>query len=155
MIEDRNETNVVHISDYYSKENSMIRMKPFNCHFQNTRWKFLQIYFFNKANNQRKEQELLLSKMSTSKKTLSARLQRKTLSLSKKIKLFNYKISYPTIGCRDIVEVFIIGKTSAATITKNEEKLCKHYAVICDCAVICILLLLSYKKLHCWWIKKR
>ena len=61
--------------------------------------------------------------MSTSKKTLSARLQRKTLSLSEKIKLLDYKKSNPTIGCRDIAEIFNIGKTSAATIIKNEEKL--------------------------------
>ena len=66
--------------------------------------------------------------MSTSKKTLSARLQRKTLSLSKKIKLLDYKKSNPTIGCRDIAEIFNIGKTSAATIIKNEEKLRKDYA---------------------------
>ena len=66
--------------------------------------------------------------MSTSRKTLSARLQRKTLSLSKKIKLLDYKKSNPTIGCRDIAEIFNIGKTSAATIIKNEEKLRKDYA---------------------------
>ena len=66
--------------------------------------------------------------MSTSKKTLSARLQRKTLSLSEKIKLLDYKKSNPTIGCRDIVEIFNIEKTSAASIIKNEEKLRKDYA---------------------------
>ena len=56
--------------------------------------------------------------MSTSKKTLSAQLQRKTSSLSEKIKLIDYKKSNPTIGCRDIAEIFNIGKTSAATIKK-------------------------------------
>ena len=66
--------------------------------------------------------------MSTSRKTLSARLQRKTLSLSKKIKLLDYKKSNPTTGCRDIAEIFNIGKTSAATIIKNEEKLRRGYA---------------------------
>ena len=66
--------------------------------------------------------------MSTSKKTLSARLQRKTLSLSEKIHLLDYKKSNPTIDCRDIAEIFNIGKTSAATIIKNEEKLRKDYA---------------------------
>ena len=66
--------------------------------------------------------------MSTSKKTLSARLQRKTLSLSKKINLLDYKKSNHTIGYRDIAEIFDIGKTSAATIITNEEKLRKDYA---------------------------
>ena len=66
--------------------------------------------------------------MSTSKKSLSARLQRKTLSLSEKIKLLDYKKSNPMIGCRDIAEIFNIGKTSAATIIKNVEKLRKDYA---------------------------
>ena len=58
--------------------------------------------------------------MSTSKKTLSARLQRKILPLSEKIKLLDYKKSNPTIGSRDIAEIFNIGKTSAATIITNE-----------------------------------
>ena len=66
--------------------------------------------------------------MSTSKKTLSARLQRKTLSVSKQIKLLDYQKSNLPIGCRDIAETFNIGKTSAATIIKNEEKLRKDYA---------------------------
>ena len=66
--------------------------------------------------------------MSSSKKTFSARLQRKTLSLSKKIKLLHYKKSNPMIGCRDIAEIFNIGKTSSPTIIKNEEKFRKDYA---------------------------
>ena len=69
-----------------------------------------------------------MPKISTSKKTLSALLQRKTLSLSEKIKLLDYKKSNPRIGCRDIAEMFNIGKTSAATIIKNEARLRK------DCA---------------------
>ena len=68
--------------------------------------------------------------MSTSKKTLSARLQRKTLSLSEKIKLLDYKKRNHTISCRDIAEIFNIGKTSAATIIKNEEKLAKTMPVL-------------------------
>ena len=50
------------------------------------------------------------------------------LSLSEKIKLLDYKKSNTTIGCRDITEIFNVGKTSAATIIKNEEKLRKDYA---------------------------
>ena len=68
--------------------------------------------------------------MSTSKKTLSAQLQRKTLSLSEKIKLLNYKKRNHTISCRDIAEIFNIGKTSATTIIKNEEKLAKTMPVL-------------------------
>ena len=63
--------------------------------------------------------------MSTSKKALSARLQGKTLSLGKKVKLLDYKKSNSTIGCRNIAEIFNIGKESAATTIKNEEKLRK------------------------------
>ena len=44
-------------------------------------------------------------------------MQKKTLSLSEKIKLLDYKKSNPTIT----------GKTSSATIIKNEEKLRKDY----------------------------
>ena len=46
----------------------------------------------------------------------------------KKIKLFDYKKSNPTIACRNIAKIFNIGKTSSATIIKNEEKLGKDYA---------------------------
>ena len=42
--------------------------------------------------------------------------------------MLDYKKSNPTIGCRDIAEMFNIGKTSAATIIKNEARLRK------DCA---------------------
>ena len=44
-------------------------------------------------------------------------MQKKTLSLSEKIKLLDYKKSNPTIT----------GKTSSATIIKNEDKLRKDY----------------------------
>ena len=42
--------------------------------------------------------------------------------------MLNYKKSNPKIGCRDIAEIVNIGKTSVATIIKNEEKLRKDYA---------------------------
>ena len=68
--------------------------------------------------------------MSTCKKTLSSRLQRKTLSLSEKIKLFDYKKNNPTIGYRDIAEVFNIGKTSATTIIKMKRSFAKTMPVL-------------------------
>ena len=43
MVEGRNETNVVLISGPTFQNitrNSIIRIKPFHCHFQNTTWKF-------------------------------------------------------------------------------------------------------------------
>ena len=69
-----------------------------------------------------------MPKKSTSKRTLSIRLQRKTLSLSEKVTLFDYKKTNPKIGFRDIAEIFNIGKTFAVTIIRNEEKLRKGYA---------------------------
>ena len=111
--------------------------------------------------------------MSTSKTTLSARLQRRTLSLSEKIKLIDYKKSNPTISCRDVAEIFNIGKTSAATIKNMKTSFAKTMLVLkvtgsefvgenftncmkqCICSIenavkaICILLVLSYKKSHC------
>ena len=67
-------------------------------------------------------------KMSLSKKALSRRLQKKILSLSEKVQLLDYRKKTPKIDCRNIAEIFKIGKTSAATIINNEEKLCKEYA---------------------------
>ena len=42
--------------------------------------------------------------------------------------MFDYKKSNPTIACRNIAQIFNIGKTYGATIIKNEEKLGKDYA---------------------------
>lgn len=68
------------------------------------------------------------AKMSLSKKALSGQMEKKTLSLQDKVKLLDYKKDHPKKSCRDIAEVFKIGKTSAATILKNEDKLRKDYA---------------------------
>ena len=62
-------------------------------------------------------------KMSLSKKALSRRLQK-----VQKVQLLDYRKKTPKIDCRNIAEIFKIGKTSAATIINNEEKLCKEYA---------------------------
>ena len=43
--------------------------------------------------------------------------------------MLNYKKSNPTIDCRDTAEIFNIGKASAVTIIKSEEKLRKDYAI--------------------------
>ena len=59
-------------------------------------------------------------------------MQKKTSSLSKKGQLLNYRKKTPKIGCKGIAKIFKIGKTSAATIIKNEEKLCKEYASFQD-----------------------
>ena len=42
--------------------------------------------------------------------------------------MLDYKKSNPTIGCRDIAEIFNIRKPSATTIIKSEEKLRKYCA---------------------------
>ena len=49
-----------------------------------------------------------MSKMSLSKKTLSGRLLKKTLSLSEKVQLLDYRKKNPKSDCRDIAEVFKI-----------------------------------------------
>ena len=67
-------------------------------------------------------------KMSLSKKALSGRLQKKTLTLHEKVKVLNYKKEHPKLSCRDVAESFKIGKTAAATIIRNEVKRRKDYA---------------------------
>ena len=65
--------------------------------------------------------------LSLSKKALSARLSKKTLTLKEKIKVLDYKKKNPDISCRQISEIYSIGKTSAASIIKNEVKLRKEF----------------------------
>ena len=65
--------------------------------------------------------------MSLSKKALCGKLEKKTLSLHDKIKVLDFKKGNPKKSCRDIAEIFKIGKTSAATILKNEDILRKDY----------------------------
>ena len=47
----------------------------------------------------------------------------------RKVQLLNYREKIVNICCRDNTEIFKIGKTSAATIIENEEKLRKEYAI--------------------------
>ena len=54
--------------------------------------------------------------MLLSKKHLPARIKRKTLSLSEKIKLIDFVKKNPTFGCRKIAEMQGIGKTSVTCI---------------------------------------
>ena len=63
-------------------------------------------------------------KMSLSKKVFSGRLQKKTLAL--RVQLLDYMKKNPKIGCRDIAEIFRIGKTSDETIIKNaSQRVCQ------------------------------
>ena len=65
--------------------------------------------------------------MLLSKKHLSARMKRKTLSLSEKIKRIDFAKKYPTFGCRKIGEIHGIGKTSVACILKDEDNIRKEF----------------------------
>ena len=79
---------------------------------------------FQQSSNQRKGQELRLPEMPTSKKTLSAQLQGKTLFLSKKIKFLVYK------KCNPLTEILNIGKITAATIIKMIRRFTKIASVL-------------------------
>ena len=58
-----------------------------------------------------------------SKKHLSAQMKRKHLSLCEKEKLIDFAKKNPTFGCRKIGEIHGTGKTSAAYILKDEDKM--------------------------------
>ena len=68
-------------------------------------------------------------KMSLSKKALSGRLQKKTLSLSKKVQLLDYRGKKTKMVCCNIAEIFKIGKTSAAKIIQMKRSLAKSMLV--------------------------
>lgn len=68
------------------------------------------------------------AKMSLSKKALCGSLSKKTLTLAEKIKLLDYKKGNPKASCREIAEIFNVGKTSVSTIIKKEESIRKNFA---------------------------
>ena len=65
--------------------------------------------------------------MLLSKKHFSARMKRKTLSLSEKIKLIDFAKKNPTFGCGKIGEIHGIGKTPVACILKDEDNIRKEF----------------------------
>ena len=65
--------------------------------------------------------------MLLSKEHLSARMKRKTLSLSEKMKLIDFAKKNPTFGCRNIDDIHGIGKTSVACILKDEDNIRKEF----------------------------
>ena len=66
--------------------------------------------------------------MSTmSKKALCGRLPKKTLSLSDKVKVLDFKKGNPKKSCREIAEIFKIGKTAASEILKSEVQIRRDF----------------------------
>ena len=68
---------------------------------------------------------LVLNKltMASNKHVLAGKLSKRTLTLEEKIKLLDYKKKNPTVGVRSIADQFNIGKTAAASILKNGERI--------------------------------
>ena len=65
--------------------------------------------------------------MAMSKQKLVARMKRTRLSLNDKIKILNYASENPKKGCRATANQFQIGKTAAAAILRDGNKLRKEY----------------------------
>ena len=64
-----------------------------------------------------------------SKKHLSGRMKRKTLSIVEKIKLIDFAKKNPTFGCRKFGEIHGTGKTSVAYILKDEDNMRKEFEI--------------------------
>ena len=61
--------------------------------------------------------------MASNKHVLAGKLTKRTLTLEEKIKLLDYKKKNPTVGVRSIADQFNIGKTAAASILKDGERI--------------------------------
>ena len=57
--------------------------------------------------------------MSLSKHQLAGKLSKKNLSLDEKMKFLDFAKGNPNFGCRQLAEIFKIGKTAAANILKD------------------------------------
>ena len=66
-------------------------------------------------------------KMAMSKYQLAGSLEKKTLTLPEKIKLLDYAEANEKLGCRNLADVFKIGKTAANNILKNKQMLREQY----------------------------
>ena len=65
--------------------------------------------------------------MATLKYQLAGSLEKKTLTLQEKIKFLDYAEANEKLGCRNIADVFKIGKTAANNILKNKQMLRELY----------------------------
>ena len=61
--------------------------------------------------------------MASNKHVLAGKLSKRTLTLEEKIKLLDFKKKNPSAGCRAIADKFNIGKTAAASILKDKDKI--------------------------------
>lgn len=58
-----------------------------------------------------------------SKNKLAGKLQKKTLTLEEKVNFLDFAGRNSKLGCRKLAEIFKIGKTAAAKILKNKDKI--------------------------------
>ena len=61
--------------------------------------------------------------MSLSKHQLAGKLSKKTLSLDEKVTFSDFAEGNQNFGCRNLEEIFKIGKTAAANILKEEKSI--------------------------------
>ena len=61
--------------------------------------------------------------MALSKQQLAGKLARKTLSLDEMVKFLDFAKENPTLGCKKLTEIFKIGKTATANISKEEKNI--------------------------------
>ena len=70
--------------------------------------------------------------MSLSKHQLACILRKKTLSLDEKVKLLDFAKGNPNFGCRELTEIFKIGKTAAENILKEEQSIRSQHELFCE-----------------------
>ena len=87
---------------------------------------FLSLFLLWKALFIPRKTLLQLTSMAMSKRQLTGSLTKKTLTLEGKIKLLDANKERKQ-SCRQLAEMFNIGKTAAANIIKNEASIRKEY----------------------------
>ena len=70
--------------------------------------------------------------MSLSKHQLAGKLSKKTLSLDEKVTFLDFAEGNQNFGCRNLEEIFKIGKTAAANILKEEKSIRSQHELFCE-----------------------
>ena len=67
--------------------------------------------------------------MTLSNQQLAGELAQKILSLDEKVKFLDFAKKNPTIGCRKLIEIFLLEKTIIANIVKEEKNIHSQHEI--------------------------
>ena len=64
-------------------------------------------------------------------KQLCSRLQKKTLTLDEKVRVLDHAEKNPKVGCRELAELFGVGKMQIAALIMDKQNITAQYETFC------------------------